>query len=81
MNPSSPRTGARPVVRTVQGLVTSDGGGVTLTRLIGTARLDLVDPFLMLDAFGSDAPDDYLAGFPSHPHRGFEAVTYLLAGR
>jgi len=72
---------ARPVLRVVRGLETSDGAGVRLTRLIGTPTLDMLDPFLMLDAFKSDDPDDYLAGFPSHPHRGFETVTYLLAGK
>ncbi len=64
-----------------EGFATSDGDGVQLTRIIGTAPLPEVDPFLMLDAFGSDQPLDYIGGFPSHPHRGFEAVTYLLAGR
>src|SRR5512139_974490 len=71
----------RPVIRVVHGLETSDGAGVRLTRLIGTPHLDMLDPFLMLDAFRSDDPEDYLAGFPSHPHRGFETVTYLLAGK
>ena len=63
------------------GLATSDGDGVNMTRLIGTQSLDYVDPFLLLDAFGSDEPNDYIGGFPSHPHRGFETVTYLLAGK
>ncbi|HEY0633816.1 MAG TPA: pirin family protein [Gammaproteobacteria bacterium] len=71
----------RPVVQVVSGYETSDGAGVRLTRLIGTPALDMLDPFLMLDAFRSDEPEDYLAGFPSHPHRGFETVTYLLAGK
>ncbi len=71
----------RPVIRVVRGLETSDGAGVRLTRLIGTSLLDMLDPFLMLDAFKSDDPEDYIAGFPSHPHRGFETVTYLLAGK
>lgn len=71
----------RPVARVVRGLETSDGAGVRLTRLIGTPALDMLDPFLMLDAFRSDDPQDYIAGFPAHPHRGFETVTYLLAGR
>ncbi len=74
-------TAQRPVLRVVHGLETSDGAGVRLTRLIGTPQLDMLDPFLMLDAFRSDEPEDYLAGFPSHPHRGFETVTYLLAGK
>lgn len=63
------------------GMKTSDGDGVNMTRLIGTQSLDYIDPFLMLDAFGSDEPNDYIGGFPSHPHRGFETVTYLLAGK
>jgi hypothetical protein len=62
-------------------MATSDGAGVSLTRYIGSAQLDHLDPFLMLDFFESDNPDDYIAGFPAHPHRGFETVTYLLAGR
>lgn len=70
----------RQVVDVYQGLETSDGAGVNLTRIIGTPRLDMLDPFLMLDAFRSDDPEDYAAGFPDHPHRGFETVTYLLAG-
>jgi len=60
---------------------TSDGAGVTLTRVIGTALLRNIDPFLMLDEFLSDDPQEYLAGFPDHPHRGFETVTYMIAGR
>lgn len=71
----------RPVTRVLRGLETSDGAGVRLTRLIGTHTLDMLDPFLMLDAFSSDDPEDYIAGFPPHPHRGFETVTYLLAGK
>ena len=60
---------------------TSDGAGVRLKRVIGTPQCDYLDPFLMLDAFGSDKPGDYIAGFPPHPHRGIETVTYMLAGR
>jgi redox-sensitive bicupin YhaK (pirin superfamily) len=71
----------RPAVRVVEGVPASDGAGVRLTRLIGTPRLRMLDPFLMLDFFGSDEPAEYLAGFPDHPHRGFETVTYMLAGR
>jgi redox-sensitive bicupin YhaK (pirin superfamily) len=59
----------------------TDGAGVELTRVIGQPALPMLDPFLLLDAFRSDRPEDYLAGFPPHPHRGFETVTYLLAGR
>jgi len=72
---------SRRVVRTVRGQPTSDGAGVKLTRVIGQRELDMLDPFLMLDEFRSDAASDYLAGFPNHPHRGFETVTYMLAGR
>jgi hypothetical protein len=60
---------------------TSDGAGVKLTRVIGQPALQDLDPFLMLDEFGTDRPGDYIAGFPSHPHRGFETVTYMLDGR
>jgi quercetin 2,3-dioxygenase len=70
----------RSVARIVSGRPASDGAGVQLLRVIGTADLDHVDPFLLLDEFRSDRPDDYLAGFPDHPHRGFETVTYMLAG-
>ncbi|WP_420549867.1 pirin family protein [Curvivirga sp.] len=71
----------REVKEIIQGLPASDGDGVKLTRVIGTPKLDMLDPFLMLDAFGSDSPQDYLGGFPAHPHRGFETVTYILNGR
>jgi quercetin 2,3-dioxygenase len=74
-------TRSRPVVRLVQGMPASDGAGVKLNRLIGTPQLPDVDPFLMLDEFRSDDAADYIAGFPDHPHRGFETVTYMLAGR
>jgi len=69
------------VIRSLRGLPTSDGAGVRLTRVIGTPQLPDLDPFLMLDEFGTDRPEDYLAGFPNHPHRGFETVTYMLDGR
>jgi redox-sensitive bicupin YhaK (pirin superfamily) len=69
------------VTRTVRGMPTSDGAGVRLTRVIGTPKLEDLDPFLMLDEFGSTEGADYIAGFPDHPHRGFETVTYMLAGR
>ena len=73
----SPRT----VERLVTGQATSDGAGVKLTRVLHGALQQRLDPYLMLDAFGSDSPDDYIAGFPDHPHRGFETVTYMIAGR
>lgn len=72
---------ARGVARIVHGLPATDGGGVRLTRVIGTQQLDSLDPFLLLDELKSDRPGEYLAGFPAHPHRGFETVTYLMAGR
>src|SRR3546814_2695827 len=71
----------RPIARLTRGMPASEGAGVRITRLIGTPELRMLDPFLMLDYFDSDRPDDYLAGFPDHPHRGFETVTYMLAGR
>jgi redox-sensitive bicupin YhaK (pirin superfamily) len=74
-------TATRGVRQVVRGRPTSDGAGVRLTRVIGQPGLDMLDPFLMLDEFRSDRADDYIAGFPSHPHRGFETVTYMLAGR
>lgn len=73
--------GERSVIRIVQGQATSDGAGVRLFRVIGGQSLPELDPFLLLDEFLSDNPDDYIAGFPEHPHRGFETVTYMLAGR
>jgi redox-sensitive bicupin YhaK (pirin superfamily) len=60
---------------------TTDGAGVKISRVIGTPRLGQIDPFLLFDQFGSDDPDAYISGFPDHPHRGFETVTYMLAGR
>ena len=71
----------RPIAKAVKGMPTSDGAGVKLTRVIGQPALPDLDPFLMLDEFGSDDPKAYIAGFPDHPHRGFETVTYMLAGR
>ena len=70
----------RSIQRIVTGQATSDGAGVRLKRTIGTPTLDHLDPFLLLDEFKSDSADDYIAGFPNHPHRGFETVTYMLAG-
>ncbi|HWZ61754.1 MAG TPA: pirin family protein [Steroidobacteraceae bacterium] len=72
---------ARSVQRVVRGMPTSDGAGVRLRRVIGQPQLPDLDPFLMLDEFGTDKPEDYIAGFPDHPHRGFETVTYMLDGR
>ena len=72
---------ARRVERLISGQPTSDGAGVKLTRVLTQDLQRRLDPFLMLDAFGSDNPDDYIAGFPDHPHRGFETVTYMIAGR
>ena len=71
----------RQVERLIAGQATSDGAGVKLTRVLTQDLQRRLDPFLMLDAFGSDNPDDYIAGFPDHPHRGFETVTYMIAGR
>ncbi len=70
----------RSVVQQIRGLPTSDGAGVKLTRVIGQLALTDLDPFLLLDEFGTDNPGDYIAGFPAHPHRGFETVTYMLDG-
>jgi len=79
----STRTVTRPraVERIVAGTATSDGAGVKLTRVLTQPLQRRLDPFLMLDAFGTDNPEDYIAGFPDHPHRGFETVTYMIAGR
>jgi quercetin 2,3-dioxygenase len=71
----------RTLVHVIESTPTSDGAGVKLRRSLGSQRGLHVDPFLMLDEFYSDNPDDYIAGFPSHPHRGFETVTYMLDGR
>jgi redox-sensitive bicupin YhaK (pirin superfamily) len=71
----------RAVERLVAGQATSDGDGVKLTRVLTQPLQRRLDPFLMLDAFGSDDAGDYIGGFPDHPHRGFETVTYMIAGR
>lgn len=70
----------RTVARVLNPMPTMDGAGVKLRRSIATPMLDYLDPFLLLDHFGSDNPDDYIAGFPMHPHRGIETVTYMLEG-
>ena len=72
---------SRTVEQLVVGKATSDGAGVKLTRVLTQSLQRRLDPFLMLDVFASDNPDDYIAGFPEHPHRGFETVTYMIAGR
>ena len=74
-------TASRELRRVVKGMPTSDGAGVKLRRVIGQPQLPDLDPFLMLDEFGTDRAEDYIAGFPDHPHRGFETVTYMLDGR
>ncbi|MCH8012138.1 MAG: pirin family protein [Candidatus Marinimicrobia bacterium] len=71
----------RIVSKVVRGVTTTDGAGVNLKRILGSPELNYLDPFLLLDEFYSDNPDDYIAGFPSHPHRGFETVTYLIHGK
>jgi len=71
----------RTLERMIVGRATRDGAGVRLTRVLDGPLQRRLDPFLMLDQFGSDDPDDYIAGFPDHPHRGFETVTYMIAGR
>ena len=71
----------RGVERTINGQFVMDGAGVKINRVLTGPLQRRLDPFLMLDAFGSDKPGDYIAGFPEHPHRGFETITYMLAGR
>jgi len=85
MNNQSPNDNdvqrSRHIEQIVLGQETSDGAGVKLIRVLGQSLQKRLDPFLMLDAFKSDTPQDYLGGFPDHPHRGFETLTYLVAGR
>ncbi len=71
----------RTIKQTILARPTSDGAGVRLKRSIGTDMLSELDPFLLLDNFGTENPEDYIAGFPDHPHRGFETVTYMIQGR
>jgi redox-sensitive bicupin YhaK (pirin superfamily) len=75
------KNATRPVTKVVRGQRSSDGAGVRLTRVIGGRALPDLDPFLLFDEFGSEEASDYIGGFPDHPHRGFETVTYMLAGR
>jgi redox-sensitive bicupin YhaK (pirin superfamily) len=72
---------SRQIEQLVEGMATQDGAGVKLTRVLMQSLQQRLDPFLMLDVFGSDVASDYIGGFPDHPHRGFETVTYMLAGR
>lgn len=74
-------TQIRELRSVITGLPTTDGDGVKMTRMIGSAELNMLDPFLLFDVFESDQANDYIGGFPNHPHRGFETVTYLLSGR
>jgi len=73
-------TQIRDVERIVEPVMVSEGAGVRLKRTIASHKLDYLDPFLLLDHFGSDNPEDFMAGFPMHPHRGIETVTYMLEG-
>jgi redox-sensitive bicupin YhaK (pirin superfamily) len=81
MNTTVTTVTTRSLQRVIEGLATSDGAGVKLRRSIGQGQGARLDPFLMLDEFSTDNPGDYIAGFPAHPHRGFETVTYMLDGQ
>ncbi|MDE2304741.1 MAG: pirin family protein [Gammaproteobacteria bacterium] len=81
MNTSAPHNKSRGLARVIPGVAASDGAGVKLRRSLGNSQNVRLDPFLMLDEFGTENPDDYIAGFPPHPHRGFETVTYMIDGR
>jgi len=78
---SAPNPALRQVERLVRGMATQDGAGVRLTRVLTQPLQRRLDPYLMLDAFRNEHAEDYIGGFPDHPHRGFETVTYMVAGR
>ena len=81
INSTVTETKTRLIKQIVKGIETSDGSGVNLTRIIASPSLNMLDPFLLLDEFGSNDPNDYIGGFPPHPYRGFETITYMLNGK